>query len=138
MNDDIVVLFYKLSSAIVTRINNELRPYSLTFQQFSILNFVAQQQGEVIGKDICQYLGISHPTAVGLVTRMVGNDFLIVKVSQSDRRQTTLYLSEKGKLVLSQTESIVQNIQDEIMNVLGKNHQEILVQMEGLKNLLNI
>lgn len=138
MNDDIVVLFYKLSSAIVTRINNELRPYSLTFQQFSILNFVAQQQGEVIGKDICQYLGISHPTAVGLVTRMVGNDFLIVKVSQSDRRQTTLYLSEKGKLILSQTESIVQNIQDEIMNVLGENHQEILVQMEGLKNLLNI
>lgn len=138
MNDDIVVLFYKLSSAIVTRINNELRPYSLTFQQFSILNFVAQQQGEVIGKDICQYLGISHPTAVGLVTRMVGNDLLIVKVSQTDRRQTALYLSEKGKLILSQTESIVQNIQDEILNVLGKDHREILVQMEGLKNLLNI
>lgn len=134
-NLDISIEIYKISTAIVTSINHELKPYHLTFQQFLILWFISQQEGEVVGKDICQYLGISHPTAVGLTSRMVNRDFLIFSISHKDRRQTSFTLSQHGREVLTETQGIIEDVQKKIAVVLGKNmdlFKECLLSLENV------
>lgn len=134
-NLDISVYIYKVSTAIVTYINHELKPYHLTFQQFLILWFISQQKGEVIGKDICQYLGISHPTAVGLTSRMVNRDLLVFSISQKDRRQTSFALSLHGKEVFEESQVIIKKVQNKIVMALGENtdlFKECLLNLEML------
>ena len=124
MNEqDISVLIYKMSSAIVTYINHELNAYHLTFQQFSILRYISQQDDEVIGKDICQFLGVSHPTAVGLTSRMVKNNLLIASISSNDRRQTAFCLSQYGQEILTQTQSLIDQVETQIADGLGENSE---------------
>ena len=93
MDNELLVELYKVSSAMISSLNNQLRPYRLTFQQFLILDYLSRKEDTVIGKDICQYLGISHPTSVGLMTRMRGKGFITMEISESDRRQTEIALS---------------------------------------------
>ncbi|WP_049945571.1 MarR family winged helix-turn-helix transcriptional regulator [Candidatus Stoquefichus massiliensis] len=135
-NLDISVYIYKISTAIVTSINHKLKPYHLTFQQFLILWFISQQKGEVIGKDICQYLGISHPTAVGLTSRMIRHDFLIFSISKKDRRQTSFALSKRGREVLEETQGIVDGVQKKIILALGGNTDLFKECLLGLENVL--
>lgn len=132
MDTEVMVQFYKTSSMMVTVLNNRLRPYHLTFQQFMILDYLARQDKEVIGKDICQYLGISHPTSVGLMSRMSGKGLLTMAVSLNDRRQTAIHITEYGRDVLKETTAIVDEVNQKILACFDSQKQflQTLSQLE--------
>ncbi len=118
MDNELLVELYKVSSAMISSLNNQLRPYRLTFQQFLILDYLSRKEDTVIGKDICQYLGISHPTSVGLMTRMRGKGFITMEISESDRRQTEIALTGEGYDVLKETQILVKDIEKKMSEQL--------------------
>ncbi|MFR7592922.1 MAG: MarR family winged helix-turn-helix transcriptional regulator [Longibaculum sp.] len=118
MNSELLVELYKVSSAMISSLNNQLRPYHLTFQQFLILDYLSRKEDTIIGKDICQYLGISHPTSVGLMTRMRGKGFITMDISESDRRQTEIALTDEGYNVLKETQILVEDMEKKMSEQL--------------------
>ena len=116
------VLIYKVSTAIVTRINQMLKEEHLTFQQFSILIFMNREGGEVCGRDICQYLGISHATSVGVTSRMVFRDLLLTHQSEEDRRMTLFTLTAEGRAVLARCDHLMLDVRDRFVGCMS--HKE--------------
>ena len=132
MNHEHLVLCYKLSSAMITTMNNQLREYHLTFQQLLILLYLEEQTEEVAGKDICQYFGISHPTSVGLIARMTKASFIVVEVSKTDRRERILHLANKGREVIEHyIEHLVQHLSDEEQ----QNFINLLFQLDSISKI---
>lgn len=129
MDNDITVPIYRLASSVVTYINNELRQYRLTFQQLSILTFLDKQTEPVNVKEIGVCFGISHPTTVGLISRMVRYDLLIISVLETDRRQTLVRISKHGQTVFDQAISVTDKVNKKFLNILGKEDCEMFLKM---------
>ena len=129
MNHEHLVLCYKLSSAMITRMNNQLRKYHLTFQQLLILLYLKEQTEEVTGKDICQYFGISHPTSVGLIARMTKASFIVAEVSKRDRRERILHLAKKGHEVIEQSRHVIDDYTDYLIQHLSEEEQKQFVNL---------
>lgn len=116
--EDYEVMFSlnKLASSITNYANTRLKPYGLTYTQLSVLLFLAAHQNEVINqKNICFELEISHATAVGIIARMHGRNLVKVAISEADRRNTNIFISDHGIELVNQTKVI----QDEIIAVFN-------------------
>ena len=139
MNHEHLVLCYKLSSAMITTMNNQLREYHLTFQQLLILLYLEEQTEEVAGKDICQYFGISHPTSVGLIARMTKAIFIVVEVSKTDRRERILHLANKGREVIEQSRHVIDHYIEHLVQHLSDEEQQnfinLLFQLDSISKI---
>lgn len=136
-NYEIMFSFNKLASNITNYANARLKPYGLTYTQLSVLLFLAKHQKETINqKNICYELEISHATAVGIIARMHGRNLVSVAVSETDRRNTNVFISKHGLELVKQTESI----QKEIIGMFTKTLDDTtLVQfVESVKKINQI
>lgn len=136
-NYEVMFSFNKLASNITNYANARLKPYGLTYTQLSVLLFLFAHQNEVINqKNICFELEISHATAVGIIARMHGRNLVRVAVSEVDRRNTNIFISDHGIELVNQTKVI----QDEIVTVfndcLGK--EKLSQFIEAIKQVNHI
>jgi DNA-binding MarR family transcriptional regulator len=75
-------------------------PADLTMQQLRVLGVVAHEPG-LTGQELGARLGVSAPTASGLVDRLVEKGVLERTDDATDRRVRRLQLTEEGHRVLS-------------------------------------
>lgn len=75
-------------------------PPDLTMQQLRVLGLVAREPG-LTGQELGARLGVSAPTASGLVDRLVEKGVLERTDDAADRRVRRLRLTEEGLRVLS-------------------------------------
>lgn len=129
MNHEYLVICYKLSSTMITTINNQLGDYHLTFQQLLILLYLEEQNREVASKDICQYFGISHSTTVGLIARMTKASFIVTEVSHTDRRERILHLTHQGREVIEQSRHVVDDYIDHLFQHLSDEEQKQFINL---------
>lgn len=77
---------------------NELAPEP--GQAAALITLLKHEPGMTIEK-LRRILGLSHPGAVRLVDRMIGQKVITKQKSGTDRRSVELYLSEEGERVCS-------------------------------------
>ena len=75
----------------------DLKKIDLTFAQLQVLGFVKQEGGETTQRRIEHYLNVSHPTVVGLVTRLEKNGYVACSRDENDRRNKLVKITEKAK-----------------------------------------
>lgn len=136
-NYEVMFSLNKLASNMTNYANARLKPYGLTYTQLSVLLFLFAHQNEVINqKNICFELEISHATAVGIIARMHGRGLIKVTISEVDRRNTNIFISDHGIELVNQTKVI----QDEIIAVfsdcLGK--EKLSQFIEAIKKVNHI
>ena len=73
-----------------------LKKKNLTFTQSQVLRYVRFHEGKATQKEIEDYFQVSHPTVVGIVTRMENNGYLHCYTDVKDRRQKICELTEAG------------------------------------------
>ena len=87
-----------LLKIIVDKIRTEadahLKGIDLTMSQSRVLGFIVQQGGETTQKEIEDFLQVSHPTVVGIVSRMEKNGFLTCAY---ERVSKVVTLTEKAR-----------------------------------------
>lgn len=74
----------------------DLKKKNLTLSQVRVLEYISGQDGTVTQKSIEDYLGVSHPTVVGIVSRMEKNGHLICYVDKDDKRSKVVKLTEQA------------------------------------------
>lgn len=74
-----------------------LSALGLTFAQSRVLAFLADRGGQATQKDIENFTRVSHPTVVGLVSRMEQNGFLSSSLDPNDKRNKIVCLTDKAK-----------------------------------------
>ncbi len=71
----------------------DLKKHNLTLPQARVLKFISRNGGSVTQRSIEEHLGVSHPTVVGIVSRMAKNGFLEFYIDKADKRNKIVKLT---------------------------------------------
>lgn len=102
--EDIGCLIKLISDRMRAQWDADLKAYDLTFSQVRILHYLHQSKAEASQKEICQHLDATHPTVIGLVSRLEKNGFVECYVDPSDRRNKMVRLTPKADAFREQVE----------------------------------
>ena len=92
-------LFKLISDRMKANGDAKLKEKNLTFTQSQVLRYVRFHEGKATQKEIEEYFKVSHPTVVGIVSRMENNGYLHCYTDAKDRRQKICELTETGYAV---------------------------------------
>lgn len=105
-------------------------PNDLTLRQLQLLLAIRERPG-VTGQELAGSFGVSTPTISGLVERLAGKELLTRRPDPADRRRVLLSLTEQGRDVLAQMESVRARVRDEVLGRLTVDELEALVALSA-------
>lgn len=123
MNHGIGYQFKIIDERIKVRADEDLKRHDLTLTQTRVLGFLTEMGGRTTQKEIEDDLQVSHPTVVGLVSRMEQKGFLTTRTDPMDRRNKLVELTEKAKMLDEAIDMTVEQHDRELLQ--GFSEQEI-------------
>ena len=77
--------------------NNVLREQELTISQSGVLVLLDEKEGKTASfKELEKDFGVSQPTMVGILNRLVQKDFVEILTDSEDKRIRKAHLTQKG------------------------------------------
>lgn len=77
--------------------NNVLREQDLTISQSGVLVLLDEKEGKTASfKDLEKEFGVSQPTMVGILNRLVQKDLVEILTDSEDKRIRKAHLTQKG------------------------------------------
>lgn len=128
-NSHIGYLIKTISDRIKIHADEDLKRHNLTLSQSRVLIFLKNNGGQAMQKEIEDDLGVSHPTTVGLVSRMAQNGFLTVRPDEDDRRNRIVCLTDHAKKVGSDMDNVIGQMEEQMLSSIPEEQQKLLVQM---------
>lgn len=115
----------------------DLKRHDLTMSQSRVLVFLNSKNGAATQKEIEDFLGVSHPTVVGLVARMEQNGFLTSSYNKGDSRSKTVSLTQRALSLGREMEETVNANEKNMLRSLSAEEIESLKKMLAVirKNL---
>lgn len=117
----------------VALLQHRLRDYDITPEQWSVLYHVTNEEG-MIQKSIAEQTFKDKPTVTRILHQLEQKGYIVRKADQIDRRSLRIYSTERGRSLITETESIEESISQEVINCLGEQGHEQLVQSLNLLN----
>lgn len=98
----------------------------LTFAQTRVLEYVISKGGNTTQKSIEDYLEVSHPTVVGIVSRMEKSGYLVCHVDKEDKRNKIVEVTERAVCVSQELETGKTAQEEKLLKGLTKEEIETL------------
>ena len=130
MNHGIGYQFKIINDRIKARADADLKTHDLTLTQTRVLGFLAESGGQATQKEIEADLQVSHPTVVGIISRMEQKGFLCTWTDPMDRRTKIVRLTDKAIKLDREIDATVA-MQDEML-LRGLSEQQV----DELRNCL--
>ena len=130
MNHGIGYQFKIINDRIKARADADLKTHDLTLTQTRVLGFLAESGGQATQKEIEADLQVSHPTVVGIISRMEQKGFLCTWTDPMDRRNKIVRLTDKAIKLDREIDATVA-MQDEML-LRGLSEQQV----DELRNCL--
>ena len=93
-NRDAAFLIKLIHDSIEKRANKDLSRYNITIAQERVLMFLCEHADEAMTqRDIEEYLGVSHPTVVGIIQRLESKGLIRCEPNKYDKRMKNIYLT---------------------------------------------
>lgn len=129
--------FKLISDKLKVHADADLKNQGLTLAQSRVLTFLNEQDGIATQKEIEGYLQVSHPTVVGLVSRMEQNELVETWFNPENRRNKMVRLTEKSKKIGENMDEVTEQHDKALLNGLSEQEQAELNRMLNiiLKNL---
>ncbi len=131
MSRDFGYLFKQIQHQIKERMNYVMKDCNLTSQQGYVLYVLEKNGGSLSQKEIEDKLNVSHPTIVGIISRMESNGFVKTHLLETDRRIKIVELTEIAYQFKETVERNRSKLNEDI--VKGMSEEE----MDTLEHLLN-
>lgn len=96
MNYNIGMLLKMINDRLKTLADASLKENNLTLSQTRVLDFVHLQGDQTTQKEIEDYLGVAHPTVVGILSRLEKNGFLSCYLDPNNKRKKIVCNTEKA------------------------------------------
>ena len=129
--------FKLISDKLKVHADADLKNQGLTLAQSRVLTFLNEQDGIATQTEIEDYLQVSHPTVVGLVSRMEQNELVETWFDPENRRNKMVRLTEKSKKIGENMDEVTEQHDKALLNGLSEQEQAELNRMLNiiLKNL---
>lgn len=93
---DVGYLIKSINDKLRVKADADLKRYSLTFVQSRVFAYLQERGGRATQKEIEVFLGVSHPTVVGIVSRMEQNGYVTCWPDE-DKRNKNVKLTQKAQ-----------------------------------------
>lgn len=126
---DIGYLIKTINDKLKVKADADFKRYNLTLSQSRVLAFLNDRGGMATQKEIEIFLEVSHPTVVGIVSRMEQNGYLTAWIDETDKRNKLVKLTEQAKLLGTELE---QNILDNEKMLLSSLSEEEVTRLKEM------
>ena len=125
--DDLGYLIKQISDKMRADADAAFRKHGLTYSQVHVLSFVQACGGSTTQKEIEIYLDVSHPTIVGLVSRLEKSGFVTSYVDENNRRNKIVCVTEKAQQTRESLEIERKKKERRLEQALGQQEREQLM-----------
>lgn len=136
-SDGIGYLIKSLNDKLKSDADADLKEFNLTFSQSRILAFLRHCGGKATQKEIEIFSAASHPTVVGIVSRMEQNGYVETFFDCFDKRNKIVKLTNQASALGEDLENRIFEKDKKLISSLSENEIAELKRMLGiiLKNL---
>lgn len=99
LKEDVGYLIKSINDKLKVKADADLKRYRLTFTQSRVFAFLKSKNGAATQKEIEIFLDVSHPTVVGLVSRMEQKGYVTCHTDAKDRRNKIVRLTDKAQSI---------------------------------------
>ena len=105
--------------------NNVLREQDLTISQSGVLVLLDEKEGTTESfKELEKDLGVSHPTLVGILNRLVQKDLVEVLTDSEDKRIRKAHLTQKGADKCKEGYKHMNSAEEQLLKSLTNNEKK--------------
>ena len=126
---DIGYLIKNIHDKLKTKADADLKQYNLTLAQSRVFAFLHNNGGLATQKEIEVFLEVSHPTVVGIVSRMEQNGHVTSWIDDQDRRNKIVKLTETAKALGIDMEHDISANEQKMLSSLSEADIECLREM---------
>lgn len=125
LKNDVGYLIKCINDRLKVKADLELKKYNLTMAQCRILEYLGSRGGTATQKEIEVFWEVSHPTVVGLISRMEQNGY--VKCRQSDdRRNKIVALTPQAESISREMKKNIYSSEQMLLAPLSMEERECL------------
>lgn len=132
---DIGYLIKNINDKLKVKADNQLKEYDLTMTQSRVFAFLESKNGLATQKEIEVFLDVSHPTVVGIVSRMEKKGYLRTWIDEEDKRNKMVQLTEKALGIGTNLKEDMQKNEQKLLSPLSneevKSLREILIKISN-------
>ena len=129
LQKDIGYLIKNINDKLKVKADADLKHSNLTLAQSRVLAFLDSRGGQATQKEIEVYLEVSHPTVVGIISRMEQNGHLKCWVDETDKRNKIVALTEQAKALGKEMEQQILSNEKKLLASLSEDDIKKLKQM---------
>lgn len=126
---DVGYLIKNINDKLKVKADEDLKRYNLTLTQSRVFAFLNSQGGQATQKEIELFLEVSHPTVVGIVSRMEQNGHVISWLDRNDKRNKIVKLTEQAEALGMDMEQNILSNERKMLASLSKDDIERLREM---------
>lgn len=126
---DIGYLIKNINDRLKVKADADLKQSKLTLAQSRVLAFLDSRGGQATQKEIEVFLEVSHPTVVGIISRMEQNGHLQCWVDETDKRNKIVALREQAKTLGKEMEQRILANEKKLLASLSEDDIKKLKQM---------
>ena len=105
--------------------NNVLREQNLTISQSGVLVLLDEKEGKTASfKELEKDFGVSQPTMVGILNRLVQKDFVEVLTDSEDKRIRKAHLTQKGADKCKEGYKHMNSAEEQLLKSLTNNEKK--------------
>lgn len=125
---DVGYLIKNINDKLKAKADADLKRYNLTFTQSRVFAFLSSCGGQATQKEIEVFLEVSHPTVVGIVSRMEQNGYVTSWIDE-DRRNKIVQLTLQAKALSMDMEQHMRTNEQAMLASLSDEDVERLKEM---------
>lgn len=119
-NRDVGYLIKNINDKLKVKADADLKENNLTLSQSRVLGFLNSRGGEATQKEIEEFLEVSHPTVVGIVSRMEQKGHLVSRMDEKDRRNKIVRITEQSAAISKDIERRIASNEETMLATLSK------------------
>lgn len=129
MKQPVGYLFKQITDKMKLSADASFKEKKLTFTQARVLEYVIGKGGSTTQKSIEEYLDVSHPTVVGIVSRLEKNGYLLCHIDKEDKRNKIVEITKQAVLVAHELDEGRIAQEEKLLKGLTKEETDKLIEM---------
>ncbi|MEL0457577.1 MarR family transcriptional regulator [Flavobacteriaceae bacterium SZ-1-7] len=139
LSKKVVVNLLYTNSVVIGILNDVLKTYDISIQQFNVLRILRGQKGVPVTLSIIQERMIAKMSnTTRLVDKLIIKGYATKKTNEKNKRKIDISITQAGLNFLNEIDALVDSAEQDIVNMLSENDKlELIRLLEKLRLIAN-
>ena len=128
LNDSYGYFFNLISTALKTKLDEQLKQFDITTHQFGILITVLKKEN-LTQRDIVKYTNSDEPSTTRVISRLETKGFIVRVTDEFDKRKRLVSLTQEGKKLLEKMLPYAKEENKKLVDSLTSEEQETFLNL---------